>query len=93
MNNGQKRRGAPPGNQRALKHGRRSYAAEMNRKADSAILKLAAHLLVKCDGLSVRCRPSPLRPDQIALIAARYPGALEMAAACGVVALSTPSAA
>jgi len=58
-------RGAPLGNQNALKHGRRTAAAIENRKRRNAEMKAAALLLARQGMLTHRCRCKPLRPDQI----------------------------
>jgi len=59
------RRGAPVGNQNALKHGRRTAAAIEDRKRRNAEMKAAGLLLSRQGWLTHRCRCKPLRPDQI----------------------------
>jgi len=78
------RRGAEMGNRRAWKHGRRSAAAQLRRRETQATLKLVRHLLAAA-GMSSRCRPRPVRPDQVALLATVDPGGLRAASALGVV--------
>ena len=69
------RRGGQPGNQNALKHGRRSAAATLARKRSRAVLKAASHLLTALGafppGQEPRCRP--LRGDQWAIVAEHEP--------------------
>ena len=75
-----RRRGGQPGNVNALKHGRRSKAAERRRKATRAALKAAmAVLLGMPGGFPPGCsrpRPRRLRADQLALLAALDPEAM-----------------
>jgi hypothetical protein len=61
-----RRRGAPLGNRRAWRHGRRSAAAIEKRKAGAASRKAAGLVLVKLGLLGpYRHRPRPLRHDQL----------------------------
>ena len=62
------RRGAPHGNQNALKHGRRTAAAIEDRKRRNAEMKAIALLLSRQGMLTHRCRCKPVRPDQIAYL-------------------------
>ncbi|SDE47836.1 hypothetical protein [Belnapia rosea] len=49
-----------------MKHGRRSRWAELRRAETAVTLKAAAWLLVQLDALpGYRCRPRPLRADQL----------------------------
>ena len=61
-------RGAPLGNQNALKHGGRSAEAIEARRRRSALMKAAGLLLARQGWLTHRCRCKPLRPDQIAYL-------------------------
>jgi len=61
-------RGAPLGNQNALKHGRRTAAAIEDRKRRNAEMKAAALLLARQGMLTHRCRCKPLRPDQVRFV-------------------------
>jgi hypothetical protein len=65
-NEQKRRRGAELGNQRAWRHGRRSRAAEMRRKAGAASRKAAGLILARLDLLNgYRHRPRPIRKDQL----------------------------
>lgn len=77
--------GAQPGNRLAWKHGRRSMAARLRLRETTAAMKLARALLVAADAMPSRCRPRPLRPDQMALLTEVAPAGLTAAAALGVV--------
>jgi hypothetical protein len=60
------RRGAQPGNRLAWRHGRRSADAVLRRKAGAASRKAAAAILVQLGQLGqYRCRPRPIRVDQL----------------------------
>jgi hypothetical protein len=83
QNDNQKRRGAPFGNRRAWKHGRRSAEAVLRRRETRAVLKLAAHLLRACTSLE-RLRPRPVRADQWAILAERHPDSIDIAVSVGV---------
>jgi hypothetical protein len=55
-----------PGNRCSRRHGKRSIAATEKRKAGATARKLAATILAKLNLLpAYRCRPRPLRPDQL----------------------------
>jgi len=62
------RRGAPVGNQNALRHGRRTAAAIEDRKRRNAEMKAAGLLLSRQGMLTHRCRCKPLRDDQIRFV-------------------------
>lgn len=79
-----RKRGAPHGNQRALRHGKRSGAAVLARKRRAATMKLVRHLFVSLGAVADRCRPSPFRADQLALLSLVDPGALDAARRLGV---------
>jgi hypothetical protein len=57
-----------PGNQCALKHGKRSREAIRARKRSVAIVKASAILLGKLGAVKGRVRRAPLRGDQVALL-------------------------
>jgi hypothetical protein len=60
-----RRRGAPLGNRRAWRHGRRSAGAIEKRKAGAAARKAAGLILARLALLGdYRHRPRPIRPDQ-----------------------------
>jgi hypothetical protein len=60
-------RGGQPQNTNAMKHGRRSRRAELRRAKTAVTLKAAAWVLVQLDALpGYRCRPRPVRADQLA---------------------------
>ena len=61
-------RGAPLGNQNALKHGRRTAAAIEDRKRRNAEMKAAGLLLSRQGWLTHRCRCKALRDDQIRFV-------------------------
>jgi hypothetical protein len=80
-----RRRGAQPGNQNRLVHGRRSRAVEAERKAGNALRKLALHVLLATgDTGGDRLRPRPMRMDQLALLAQHDVALLDAAVALGV---------
>jgi hypothetical protein len=61
-----RRRGAQPQNTNALRHGKRSAAAVERRKQGATARKVAAAILVQLRLLpAYRCRPRPIRPDQL----------------------------
>jgi hypothetical protein len=57
-----------PGNQCALRHGKRSREANRARKRSVAVVKASAILLGKLGAIRGRVRRSPLRGDQVALL-------------------------
>jgi hypothetical protein len=65
-----RRRGGQPGNQNALRHGRRSRAAVIRRRLTYARLKVIALLGLKLQLFAKgdRQRPRPVRPDQVELL-------------------------
>jgi hypothetical protein len=70
--NGIRRPGGQPGNRCRWVHGRRSAAAVQRRKQGAATRKTALWLLALLDALNgYRARPSPLRPEQTALLDAQ----------------------
>ena len=75
MTNQSRRRGAQPGNQNAVKHGRRSAQAILGRKLSRARLKAAAHLGLACGLFNPSClpKPRPMRMDQMRLLRAYDP--------------------
>ncbi|MCA3278746.1 MAG: hypothetical protein ING10_05705 [Roseomonas sp.] len=68
-----------PGNQCALKHGKRTREAILARKANVATVKAAGLLLARIGAVKGRVRRAPLRPDQVMLLPdawqAWFPGA------------------
>ena len=72
-------RGAPLGNQNALKHGRRTAAAIEDRKRRNAEMKAAALLLARQGWLTHRCKCRPLRDDQIRFVPPEW---LDVVAPC-----------
>lgn len=60
-----RRPGAPLGNQNRLIHGRRSKAFIARRKETAAVLKASALIAMKFGILNGRCRPRPIRDDQL----------------------------
>jgi hypothetical protein len=68
---GVRRPGGQPGNRNRWVHGKRSDAATRRRKTGAAGRKLAAWILVQLDALpGYRCRPRPVRANQLAYIEA-----------------------
>lgn len=61
-------RGAPLGNQNALKHGGRSAEAIEARRRRNALMKAVALLLSRQGMLTHRCKCRPLRDDQIRFV-------------------------
>jgi hypothetical protein len=77
--------GGQPGNRNRWVHGKRTAGAVLRRKQGAAARKVAAAILAKLDLLpGYRCRPRPLREDQVphldpeALAVMRRLGVLEI---------------
>lgn len=72
-----------PGNQCALRHGKRSRAAIISRKRSVAVVKASAILLGHLGEIRGRVRRAPLRGDQVALLPSDwqrwFPGAQAVA--------------
>jgi len=85
--NDQRKPGGQPGNQNALKHGRRTAEARRRQKLAHASLKALQHLL-NAQGMiprsEGRIRPRPLRQDQMALLIEAEPELAAMVRAAGV---------
>jgi hypothetical protein len=75
-----KRRGGQPGNRNAFKHGRHSVAALLRRALSVARIKALA-IFANQSGMlkdTSRFRVSPLRPDQVTILAMNDPDLLAL---------------